>query len=66
MAELREYRVTVNGHPTVMNLTEEDATRLGGVLLDPDPSPEPEAEPGAKQRADPPNKARAIRNKDGE
>ena len=58
MAELREYRVTVNGHPTVMNLTEDDAARLGGVLV--------ETEPGAKQHANPPDKARAVRNKNGE
>ncbi|MFD6070618.1 hypothetical protein [Amycolatopsis lurida] len=55
MAELREYRVTVNGHPTIMNLTEEDAARLGGVPV--------EREPRAKQRPEPPNKARTASNK---
>ncbi len=66
MAELREYRVTVNDHPTIMNLSAEDAARLGGVLVEPEPGPEPEVEPGAKQRTDPPNKARVARTKDGE
>lgn len=33
MGSLREYKVTVNGHETVMNLNEEDAQRLGGTLV---------------------------------
>lgn len=31
MAELRDYKVTVNGIETVMSLDEEDAQRLGGT-----------------------------------
>lgn len=34
MAELRDYRVTFNGHETVMRLTTEDAERLGGVPVE--------------------------------
>lgn len=34
MAELREYRVTVNGHDTIMNLSKADAARLGGTLAE--------------------------------
>ena len=37
MADLREYRVTVNGHNTIMNLTEADAARLGGTPVEPAP-----------------------------
>ncbi|WP_370944012.1 hypothetical protein AB5J62_33565 [Amycolatopsis sp. cg5] len=55
MADLREYRVTVNGHDTVMNLSEEDAARLGGTPV--------EAEP---KRADAQTKARTARNKSSE
>ncbi len=57
MAELREYRVTVNGYETTMNLSEEDAARLGGTLV--------ENEPEAK-RTDAQTKARTARNKTGE
>lgn len=31
MAELKEYRVNVNGNETTMQLSERDAERLGGV-----------------------------------
>jgi hypothetical protein len=61
MAELREYRVTVNGHDTVMNLSEEDAARLGGTPVE--GTTEPDAEPAAKA-ASVANKSRtAARNK---
>jgi hypothetical protein len=53
MAELREYRVTVNGHTTVMNLSEEDAARLDGIPV--------QGEPDQKQRTEVPNKARTTR-----
>lgn len=33
MSELREYRVNLNGHETTQMLTDEDAKRLGGVLV---------------------------------
>lgn len=34
MAELREYNVVVNGNPTTMQLTEEDAKRLDAEPVD--------------------------------
>lgn len=54
MAELREYRVTVNGHDTIMNLTEADAARLGGT---------PAEDPPEQKQADAHTKARTARNK---
>lgn len=56
MAELTEYTVVVNGHKTVMSLTEEDAQRLGGT---------PVGESGEKARQAS-TKARTARNKSAE
>ncbi len=56
MAELREYRVTVNGHATVMNLSEADAEQLGGVPVEPEPE-------SGQKRAEPHTKVRTVRNK---
>lgn len=65
MAELREYQVKVNGHDTVMNLSEADAERLGGVPVE--DTAEPEAGPEATEKAGTaPNKSRAARNKSAE
>lgn len=55
MAELREYRVTVDGYETIMNLSEADAERLGGLLIT--------ADEEKKQRSAYPNKVRSARNK---
>ncbi|WP_146073842.1 hypothetical protein [Amycolatopsis sp. CA-126428] len=54
MAEVREYHVTVNGHQTIMNLSEADAERLGGVPVEPEPE---------QKRAEAHTKVRAVRNK---
>ncbi|QWF78709.1 hypothetical protein HUW46_02107 [Amycolatopsis sp. CA-230715] len=54
MADLREYHVTVNGHNTIMNLSEDDAARLGGTLVEHEPN---------QKRADAQTKVRTPRNK---
>lgn len=65
MAEVREYNVTVNGHETVMNLSEEDAKRLGGTPVE--DTAEPQAEPETAEKGDTAqNKSRAARNKSAE
>jgi hypothetical protein len=61
VGELRPYEVTVNGNAAVLNLTEDDAKRLGGR---PAAHPTAEASPpgavavGGKARRGVPNKAR--------
>jgi hypothetical protein len=34
VGELKQYRVTVNGHETIMNLTEEEAKARGGTPVE--------------------------------
>ncbi|MPZ66172.1 MAG: hypothetical protein GEU83_11875 [Pseudonocardiaceae bacterium] len=51
MAELRQYTVVINGHETIMNLSEEDARRLGGTPVE------------SKQRTSTSTKRRTVRNK---
>ncbi|WP_143268502.1 hypothetical protein [Amycolatopsis vastitatis] len=69
MAELREYRVTVNGHDTIMNLTEADAELLVGVpvalVIADDQSAPPGAEPKSTEakRREVADKRRSAQNK---
>ena len=56
MAELKEYTVVVNGHETVMSLTEQDAQRLGGT-------PVGESSESSEKARQVSTKARTARNK---
>lgn len=63
MAEVREYTVVVNGNETTMQLSDEDAERLG--VKEPDSGPEArsaEEEAPAKSRSAS-NKSRSAENK---
>lgn len=53
---LKKYDVEVNGYPTTLLLSDEDAKAQG--LLKPEPTPAP-----AKEAPAPPNKARRAPNK---
>lgn len=64
MATLREYTVVVNGHETVMNLSEEDAKRLGGKPTSGGRSGAPDEPDEKSARAA--NKSRTASNKSRE
>lgn len=73
MAEVKRYKVTVNGNETVMKLTAEDAKNYeGATLVDDNSTAEPDTETvEAPEDADtktapkPENKARTAQNKGG-
>lgn len=60
MADLREYRVVVNGHETTAMLDEQEAARLDAVLL---AAPAPALAAPVKARSGVPNKAALLPNK---
>lgn len=63
MSGLGRYTVTVNGHETVMKLSEADAKSLGGVPVDSAPRPTPADAPAEKVAKAPANKARTAPSK---
>lgn len=62
MGPLREYHVVMNGAPTTVLLTDEDAARLGATPVAQEPATAPAPEAKARRPA---NKARTPKDKTG-